>query len=111
MSPILIHTPHFPSGNYHAITLFPFVFYNGAALNEKELRHEKVHIYQQLYLLVIFFYLLYLAFWLINIVRYRNSYLAYRQIPFERSAYILEDREDARPVCQAFHWVECMKKG
>ena len=108
MAPILIHTRRFPPRNYHAITLFPFVFYNGNTMDEREVRHEMVHMWQQTALLVIFFYLFYLAFWLINIVRYRNLYRAYQEIPFERSAYMLENKSDVPVLQQSFHWLRCL---
>lgn len=108
MGPILIHTRRFPPRKYHAITLFPFVFYNGSVMDEREVRHETVHIWQQLALLIVFFYLLYFAFWLINIVRYRNFYRAYQEIPFERSAYRLENKSDVTRLRQSFHWLLCL---
>ena len=109
MVPFLIHTRRFPPRDYHAITIFPFVFFNGRELDENEIRHEKVHLWQQLYLLVIPFYLLYLLFWLANIVRYRDKDLAYRNIPFERSAYYLENQQSVSPLRQSFHWLYCLK--
>ncbi len=108
MKPVLIHTRHFPSRGYHAITLFPFVLYNGRELTESEIRHETVHLYQQLSLLVIPFYLLYLLFWIVGMIRYRDSNMAYRNIPFERSAYLLETRPTVSPLHQAFHWFRCL---
>lgn len=106
MKPLYIHTQNFPPRKYHAITLFPFVFYNGEALTESEKRHETVHLWQQLMLLVMIFYLLYILFWLYNIIRYRNLDRAYREIPFERSAYELEKLQTQKPLKQAFHWCQ-----
>ena len=105
--PLLIHTGHFPFGSYHAITLFPFIFYKGH-LSARDLRHERIHLWQQATLLVIPFYILYLAFWLAALLRYRNAYRAYRNIPFERSAYYLECRPDSRPLTMAFDWLRHM---
>ena len=42
---LLVNTRRFPPRRFHAITLFPFVFYNGKGLNERELRHETVHLW------------------------------------------------------------------
>lgn len=102
---ILIHTRHFPPRSFHAITIFPFVFFNGKPLTEREIRHEKVHLWQQAALLIVPFYLLYLVFWLYGLARYRNADRAYREIPFERSAYKLEKEGDSKPTNQSFSWL------
>lgn len=109
MALIMIHTRRFPPRGYHAITLFPFVFYNGQPMGECEVRHEVVHLCQQAALLVVGFYFLYFVFWLAGVVFYRDLDRAYREIPFERSAYILENETTLRPLQQAFHWLRCFK--
>ena len=110
MKPLLIHTRRFPPSDYRAITIFPFVLYKGMPLNDRELRHETVHLYQQLALLVIPFYLLYLLFWLFALLRHRNWYRAYRAIPFERSAYRLESQPLLPVKTMAFHWLRCIRQ-
>ena len=107
--PLLIHTRHFPFGDYRAITLFPVVFYKGAPLEERDVRHETVHLWQQLALLIVPFYLLYCLFWLLALLRYRNAYRAYRANPFERSAYQLESRSNLPRRMMAFHWLRCIR--
>ena len=106
MRPILIHTRRFPVRGYHAITLFPFVFYNGKPLSEREVWHETVHLWQQAVLLVVPFYLLYFLFWLWGLLRYRNQECAYRSIPFERSAYRLEQESELGWREMAFDWID-----
>lgn len=107
--PLLVHTRHFPPPrHYHAITLFPFIFFNGDKLSPSEIRHEVVHLYQQAALLVVGFYFLYLFFWLVGLLRYRNHHRAYREIPFERSAYHLENLSAVSPLKQSFHWLRCL---
>lgn len=105
---LLVNTRRFPPRRFHAITLFPFVFYNGQPLNGREVRHETVHLWQQAALLLVGFYVLYFVFWLIGLLRYRNSDRAYREIPFERSAYILESKSDVSPARQSYHWITCI---
>lgn len=105
---LLVNTRRFPPRRFHAITLFPFVFYNGQPLNGREVRHETVHLWQQAALLLVGFYVLYFVFWLIGLLRYRNSDRAYREIPFERSAYILESELNVSPVRQSYHWITCI---
>jgi hypothetical protein len=72
--------------NVYAITLYPFVFIRDEG-NEITINHEKIHLQQQRELWLIGFYLLYVAFWLIGVVRYRNFQKAYMEIPFEKEAY------------------------
>lgn len=105
MLPIVVHTRWFPLRDYHAITLFPFVFYKGKPLSERDLRHETVHIWQQVALLLVLFYVLYLIFWVINLARCRDGYRAYRAIPFERSAYALEGVRGLSWWRMAFDWL------
>ena len=106
MRPLIVHTRKFPARQFHAITLFPVIFYNGEKLSERELRHETVHLWQQAALLIVLFYVLYLIFWVIGLLRYRSSYRAYREIPFERSAYDLESLPRQLGWRQAFDWMK-----
>lgn len=108
MRPLLIRTRRFPPRSYSAITLFPFVFYNDDTLPDRTLRHETVHLYQQICLLVVPFYVLYLVFWFYGLLRYRNHDRAYRSIPFERSAYRLEGCTGLRWHTMAFDWLRCL---
>ncbi|MBO4600351.1 MAG: hypothetical protein J5641_06390 [Bacteroidales bacterium] len=105
----MIHTKHFPPRGFLAITLFPFVFYNDTRITEKDVRHETVHLWQQAALLVIPFYLLYLTFWLYGLLRYHDSHTAYRNSPFEQSAYALEKETEVKPLRQAFDWIHYLK--
>ncbi len=74
---------------FNGISLWPFIivrrneFKNDAVF----INHEKIHLRQQLELLIVFFYLWYGIEFLIRLVHYKNRYLAYRNISFEREAY------------------------
>jgi len=72
--------------NVYAITLYPFVFIRDEG-NDTVINHEKIHLKQQRELWLVGFYFLYVTFWLFNLVKYRNTQVAYREIPFEREAY------------------------
>ncbi len=109
MKPLFVHTRRFPPRRFHAITLFPFVFYNGQPMDEIEVRHETVHLWQQAALLIVGFYVLYFVFWFAGVVVYRDLDKAYRGIPFERSAYFLEKQSVVSPLKQSFHWLRCFK--
>ncbi len=80
-----------PNG-FTGITLYPFIFLKQKKLtkNKTLLNHEKIHLKQQLELLIIFFYLFYVLEWLFKFIRYKNSYIAYKNISFEKEAYINE---------------------
>ena len=84
------------------------VFYRDGRLTPREVRHETVHLWQQAMLLVVPFYVLYLLFWVAGLLRYRDANRAYREIPFERSAYRLEQREELTWKAMAFGWVRCL---
>ena len=51
------------------------------------INHERIHTRQQIEMLVIPFYIFYIAEWLIRLVQYRNHHKAYMNISFEREAY------------------------
>lgn len=71
------------------IALFPFVvFADRSYLKDQVLvRHEKIHLRQQMELAILPFYLLYGFHFLVNYARYKNREKAYRNVVFEREAY------------------------
>jgi hypothetical protein len=85
---ILISKYIVPRG-YIGITIFPFMFLKYKALkgNRVLVNHEKIHLRQQLELLIILFFIIYGVEFLIRLIQYRNWKLAYRNISFEREAY------------------------
>ena len=84
-----------PKG-YAGMTVFPFVILKSKYYldNKTTINHEKIHIRQQIELLVLPFFLLYFGNLLINILRYRNFQMAYLNIVFEREAYANEKNLD-----------------
>lgn len=52
------------------------------------INHEKIHLRQQLELLILPFYILYLINYLFNLIIYKKHDLAYRKIIFEQEAYL-----------------------
>lgn len=71
------------------ITLFPFILLrkNEYKQNKTLINHEKIHIRQQVELLIIPFYIWYLTEYYLKYLKYKNPQLAYRNISFEREAY------------------------
>ncbi|MGI9650595.1 hypothetical protein [Chryseobacterium sp. RLHN22] len=76
----------------NGITLFPFIFIKNPEdkKNRVLINHEKIHIRQQLELLIIFFYILYVVEYYYHFFRLKNAYQAYKSISFEREAYAME---------------------
>ena len=74
---------------YIGITIFPFMFLKYSALkgNTVLINHEKIHLKQQLELLIIPFFIIYTVEFLIRLFQYKKWELAYRNISFEREAY------------------------
>lgn len=76
---------------YSAITLWPFIVMNKNRKGEKVIHnHERIHLRQQIELLVIPFYLWYGIEFLIRYFQYKSWDEAYRNISFEREAYANE---------------------
>lgn len=84
-----------PNG-YRAITLYPFIFVrNGSDKYDKVLiNHERIHLRQQLELLVIIFYIWYILDYFIKLCKLGSRSKAYRNIIFEREAYDNQDNLD-----------------
>ena len=58
--------------------------------NRYLINHEKIHLRQQIELLIMPFYIIYGFEFLVRLVQYRSWKLAYLNISFEREAYINE---------------------
>ena len=84
-----------PQG-FSGITIFPFVFVRDVFWAEKKsvVNHEKIHLRQQIEMLIVFFFIWYGLEFLIRLMRYKNFKTAYRNISFEREAYANELNTD-----------------
>jgi hypothetical protein len=74
-----------PFDGYKAITIFPFVFYKGSKPTLKTINHENIHGKQQIELLIIPFYIIYLI---------EAIFKGYKNISFEKEAYRKEQDFD-----------------
>lgn len=74
------------------MSLWPFVIINDKSCLKDPvfLNHEKIHLRQQLELLVLPFYFLYGLEFLFRLYHLKDPYLAYRNISFEAEAYKME---------------------
>ena len=77
---------------FNGISLWPFIILRSRSLKNDPilLNHERIHLRQQLELLIIFFYVLYVLELFIIWMLYKNSFLVYKNISFEREAYTHE---------------------
>lgn len=80
-----------PKG-YRGLSFFPFVVvkYRFDKENLIFINHEKIHLRQQLELLILPFYFWYILEFFVRWFQYKNKDLAYRNISFEREAYANE---------------------
>lgn len=83
---------HIVPNGYLGIVIFPFVLLKTKALlvDAILMNHERIHLKQQLELLVIPFFIWYGIEFLIRLIIYKNWRKAYRNISFEREAYSKE---------------------
>ena len=83
--------------NIGGITLFPFIILREKYRDEPRyaekvkvtINHEKIHIKQQIELLVIPFFMFYFLEWFIKLFKYGSK--SYYNISFEREAYANEE--------------------
>ncbi|PQJ22966.1 hypothetical protein BSU00_01435 [Tenacibaculum sp. SG-28] len=90
---MILITKHIIPKGFVGLAIYPFIF-----LKRKELKnnlylinHEKIHLQQQRETLLLLFYLIYGIEWLIKLLLYKNTALAYVNISFEREAYTNEN--------------------
>jgi hypothetical protein len=89
------------------MAIFPFILLKNERLkHDKEIiNHEKIHLRQQLELLILPFYILYLINYLINLIKYKNHDLAYRKIIFEQEAYANEQNLNYLKNGSLYGWI------
>ncbi|TRZ43095.1 hypothetical protein [Robertkochia solimangrovi] len=88
---ILIFRYIFPY-HYVGLTIWPLIILREASLRDDKvlINHERIHLRQQVELLIIPFYLIYFMEYIFGLLKYRSSILAYRNISFEKEAYANE---------------------
>ncbi len=93
---ILIVFKYLTPKGFRGITIFPFVIFTHAEdkNNKIVVNHERIHIRQQVELLIVPFYIWYCLEFLIRLVKYRDRSKAYRNICFERESYANEKNLD-----------------
>jgi hypothetical protein len=95
--------------SYCAMALYPFIILKNARLrhDQRLMLHERIHLRQQIELLIVPFYVLYLAHYLYLLCRLRNHQQAYRNICFEKEAYAHEHNPDYLKQRPLWAWRHC----
>ena len=90
------------------MAIFPFILLKNLKLKQDEsiINHEKIHLRQQLELLILPFYILYLFNYFINLIRYKEHHKAYLNIVFEKEAY---RNELTMEYLTKHNWYGCIK--
>jgi len=86
-----------------SISLAGLVFSRGY-ISPVTKRHETIHFQQQLEMLFLPFFLMYVFFWLRGWIKYRDRKSSYYLNPFEREAYINESDENYLSTRKRFAW-------
>ena len=92
--------------NIYGITFYPFIIFREPEkkVGKVIIRHELIHIHQQKELYILPFYILYLYYWMKNLIVFRDTRIAYMMIPFEREAYEYQKFEDYLKNREKHHW-------
>ncbi|WP_445453993.1 hypothetical protein [Flavobacterium sp. 25HG05S-40] len=92
-----------PKG-FRGITLFPFIIVSERDLkrNAVMIHHEKIHIRQQVELLIVPFFVWYGIEFLVRWIQFKDRKSAYWNISFEREAYANE--KDLHYLQQRSFW-------
>lgn len=98
---------HFSFLPADGMALFPFILLKKAGYEQDKefINHEKIHLFQQLELLLLGFYILYLLHYLYNLLKYRNHNQAYLNIVFEKEAYAMESDVDYLKKRKLWQWL------
>lgn len=106
----IIYNNIIPFKGFKAINLFGVLFVRKhSIMTASDMRHECIHTAQMREMLYVFFYVWYIVEWLVRLIQYIDSHMAYRNISFEREAYdmqrdllYLDDRKH-------YAWVKYLK--
>jgi len=105
---IVFVTKYLLPKNIRGITLFPFVLLKHRADigNKVLLNHEKIHLQQQVELLILPFYIWYFVEFLVKLAIYKNKNKAYKNISFEREAYRFDNDLDYLNTRKIFEFIK-----
>ncbi len=109
MKPVFLIFPRLPASG---MAIFPFIIIKAEKMKQDLVlvNHERIHFRQQLELLILPFYFVYLINYLVNLLKYKNHSLAYFNISFEREAYANEQNLGYLSVRKPFSWLQFLSK-
>ena len=102
-SKIPVWLSYFAPIDIGAITLGPVVI-SRYEMSEQTKRHETIHFQQYLELLFVGFIVLYVGFWIWNLIRGLKPNDAYYKIPFELEAYGNDQNENYLKERTRYAW-------
>jgi hypothetical protein len=78
-----------------AMAVYPFILLRNGDSEKMEttIRHERIHLRQQLEMFIFPFYIAYFTYYFVYRLQGLKHWDAYRTIPFEKEAYHYEDDE------------------
>lgn len=94
---MIIYNKYIPFNGYKAMAIYPFIFVRGSKVSDKTINHENIHFKQQIELLIIFFWVIYLIFWILY---------GYNRNPFEREANNFEFDFKYLKNREAYSWLK-----
>jgi hypothetical protein len=110
MFPIIIYIEKRIFKHYTGFSFFLFIWISRLEKNSARLiRHETIHFRQQVELLFVFHWILYVLFYLISRLKGQGHYIGYRYNPFELEAYGNDGNENYLKTRKAFAWTKYLK--
>ena len=111
MLPYKIYTKKKIFNYYTGLSFFVFVWISRQEKDEIRLmRHETIHFHQQVEMLFIFHWILYVAFYVLARARGHCHYIAYRYNPFELEAFSNDPDQEYLKKRKLFAWASYVKK-
>jgi len=100
------------SRKHDTVAIWPFIITRRkpADIDQRLINHERIHLRQQMEMLIVPFYLWYGAEFLIRRFR-KNAYQAYLDIGFEREARAFELRDNYLKTRRPWAWVKFIRNG
>lgn len=90
-----------------AFTIYPFIFIKKEYKNNYTLLvHEKIHIKQQTELFLFLYFILYILDFCKNYLKYKDIYKAYKNVIFEKEAYIASNTYDYLNKRKPFQFID-----
>ncbi|MDH6354722.1 hypothetical protein M2132_001051 [Dysgonomonas sp. PH5-45] len=86
----IIYNKLLPTKGFVALNLFGVIFARKEykPISDRTINHESIHTAQMREMLYLFFYIWYGIEWVVRLLQYKNKRDAYRNISFEKEAYL-----------------------